>query len=287
MSTSHKCTHGDCEATFKHKRDVQRHINNVHFKIKAFKCEECGKEFTNKTKRQNHVDGVHKLKKKYPCRSCGKAFTGSDGRANHERLVHRNRLVQPASSTNPLATSLPAPSQGPVWVPDSSLAATTRPTSTNTLPFAFPPSTEPFIGELAEYTPLEAIHDNHLAIEAQQTVASFEADPYELSQLISYDTGCELDTWLASLGENQPNEASFEGVSTSGPSNNHTEGRVPEALKKFQREYPLEDLAGLPLEDGEGLVWTLDLNELRWECPSANRAFFCFEVAVSELDTAC
>jgi uncharacterized C2H2 Zn-finger protein len=80
------CTH--CEKSFKCRRDLKRHMNSVHLKMKIFPCLQCDKKFAEKHHVEKHVRGRHMHIKAATCELCNKAFLGKSELNRHNRAIH-------------------------------------------------------------------------------------------------------------------------------------------------------------------------------------------------------
>ena len=71
-------------------RDIKKHKEVVHEKLKNYKCTQCGKDFS-----QNSALNVHLLKihgngiKTIPCDFCEKLFFKRGDKTSHIRLFHK------------------------------------------------------------------------------------------------------------------------------------------------------------------------------------------------------
>ena len=63
------------------------HIKSVHEKLKAYKCECCGKEFSQKNTLNTHLKIVHKNEKDHKCDVCEKHFSQRELK-KHLKIVH-------------------------------------------------------------------------------------------------------------------------------------------------------------------------------------------------------
>ena len=50
-----------CNQIFFSSRNLQRHIESVHEKLKNFECDQCGKKFTRKESLSHHMKFVHQI----------------------------------------------------------------------------------------------------------------------------------------------------------------------------------------------------------------------------------
>ncbi|KAF3689377.1 Gastrula zinc finger protein XlCGF57.1 [Channa argus] len=73
-----------CSKTFKHNKDLQRHIS-CHTGEKPFDCPECGKTFRQKGSLHIHMR-KHTGEKPFSCLVCGKRFTQSGTLSAHMRI---------------------------------------------------------------------------------------------------------------------------------------------------------------------------------------------------------
>lgn len=66
---------------------LKNHINITHKKIKAYKCEHCGKDFGRRTQFVTH-QLVHTKENRYHCQICGKGFKIKQTMQTHLKGVH-------------------------------------------------------------------------------------------------------------------------------------------------------------------------------------------------------
>uniref|UniRef100_A0A1Q3F847 Uncharacterized protein n=1 Tax=Culex tarsalis TaxID=7177 RepID=A0A1Q3F847_CULTA len=85
-----------CPVGFKNQTNLQRHVNNVHFGLKPFACEVCGKEFAQKVEKIAH-EQVHLKEANVPCELCNKTFKTDFRLRVHMRAAHREK--QPGLKT--------------------------------------------------------------------------------------------------------------------------------------------------------------------------------------------
>ena len=70
MKKKWACT--DCDYSTDFKRD-QRHLV-THSKVKAYKCDACGKGFTRNGDLTRHTKSVHTKESQHECEVCKKVF---------------------------------------------------------------------------------------------------------------------------------------------------------------------------------------------------------------------
>lgn len=89
-TTDFVCTYEDCtNKYFGTKRDLERHVNRIHLKLKAPKnhtCELCGKAFANAKAVTFHVRLVHTGERPFQCKLCEKAFTNLVVLNRHQQI---------------------------------------------------------------------------------------------------------------------------------------------------------------------------------------------------------
>ena len=78
-----KCNY--CDVTIKLKRQLKRHIEEIHMRTKSFQCEDCDKLFGRKTYFKKH----NSLNHPYPCNSCKKKFIKRLQLKSHYLSVHK------------------------------------------------------------------------------------------------------------------------------------------------------------------------------------------------------
>ena len=70
-------------------------MDNVHYGVNQFKCEQCTKEFKNKTSLKFHVEKVHEDEgPKYCCHLCKKRFRRGAYLTGHLSSVHDYKWPQ-------------------------------------------------------------------------------------------------------------------------------------------------------------------------------------------------
>ncbi|KAF4529146.1 hypothetical protein B566_EDAN017607 [Ephemera danica] len=81
-----------CGKAFKTEPNLLQHERYYHKNERPFECDECDATFKRKCDLNRHIDMVHITKQKrardFPCDMCNKSFTSSLGRYSHKRLVH-------------------------------------------------------------------------------------------------------------------------------------------------------------------------------------------------------
>lgn len=65
----YQCTY--CSKAFGHSGHLNRHIQSVHLQLRRFKCGICGFQFFQASHLQSHMGHVHNPKKPYACNVCG------------------------------------------------------------------------------------------------------------------------------------------------------------------------------------------------------------------------
>ena len=82
-----KCA--ECSYSFSEKGGLTKHTNRVHLNLKPFECTECQSSFSQKSDLTRHTNGVH-LKLRPMCDQCGKSFFSKQGLQTHINAVHLN-----------------------------------------------------------------------------------------------------------------------------------------------------------------------------------------------------
>ena len=72
---SKKCVCDFCGTCFRHKSELQHHVNGVHLKLKPFQCESCELSFTLNGDLKKHVKEVHQKLKAHKCEYCSASFS--------------------------------------------------------------------------------------------------------------------------------------------------------------------------------------------------------------------
>ena len=78
-----------CKKSFSSKWVLQRHIDNVHKKLKPFQCQECKIYFGQKQDVQRHMNTVQERLSPYKCQECKKSFSQRDYLQIHNNTVHK------------------------------------------------------------------------------------------------------------------------------------------------------------------------------------------------------
>ena len=78
----------NCNALFKRKSNLTRHIKEVHEKKKPFQCKICNSTFTQKHSLISHIKAIHDGEKPFKCISCDASFTQKSNLVSHVRVVH-------------------------------------------------------------------------------------------------------------------------------------------------------------------------------------------------------
>ena len=78
-----------CHRTFNDKRNLNRHFNTRHLKLKPYRCEHCGKSYGQSQDLNRHKKAVHLKQKSYGCIICKKKFAYQNDLARHIRNVHQ------------------------------------------------------------------------------------------------------------------------------------------------------------------------------------------------------
>ena len=69
-------------------QSLKKHVKTVHEKIKAFKCDHCGKCFATKQNMKVHIENVHLDASNSTCDQCGKMFKTVSYLEKHVKMVH-------------------------------------------------------------------------------------------------------------------------------------------------------------------------------------------------------
>ena len=79
----------DCGASFIQKSRLQRHINEVHLKIKPCECDLCAMSFSQKVTLKGHVKVIHQQLRPFKCDLCEMSFAGKDNLKRHVKEIHQ------------------------------------------------------------------------------------------------------------------------------------------------------------------------------------------------------
>ncbi len=87
---THPCN--QCFKVFKNKCDLERHVSNIHLKLKPYSCERCNRSFGLRGNLKKHIDIVHFNKKrvntKVTCPVCSNVYSSSHSLTLHVASVH-------------------------------------------------------------------------------------------------------------------------------------------------------------------------------------------------------
>lgn len=82
----------NCIKVFKNRCDMQRHVSNIHLKLKPFECDRCHRTFGLLGNLKKHIDIVHYNKKrmntKAHCQICGHQYSSNHSLNLHMSSVH-------------------------------------------------------------------------------------------------------------------------------------------------------------------------------------------------------
>ena len=92
-SKQFKCTY--CGKSSTAKKNLKRHVNAVHLKIKPHECDQCEKSFAHKAGLKRHQACRHDVKihqeiKAHKCQRCNKSFSKKETLSCHVKRVHMN-----------------------------------------------------------------------------------------------------------------------------------------------------------------------------------------------------
>ncbi len=85
----HCCTR--CNARFKARGDLARHVLTVHEGKKVYTCTECGKTFGHSGHLNRHKESVHQKRRRHKCTQCGDSFFQASHLQSHVQHVHDRR----------------------------------------------------------------------------------------------------------------------------------------------------------------------------------------------------
>ena len=81
--TRFKCA--DCDAKFSSQKNLQRHIDGVHLKLKPFVCLTCAMKFSENGNLQQHINDVHLQIKSFSCLTCEYKFSSRSNLKRHTK----------------------------------------------------------------------------------------------------------------------------------------------------------------------------------------------------------
>ena len=82
----YRCEH--CDAAFKTRSDMNRHVRIVHEKQRNFPCEHCNSKFSERNKLKRHVQTVHEKLRPYICPICNSGFGEIGNLRQHAHSIH-------------------------------------------------------------------------------------------------------------------------------------------------------------------------------------------------------
>ena len=80
-----------CDLSFASNRNLKRHLQYVHSRVKNFHCEKCDSSFYTNGDLTRHVRGVHLKLKPYSCDQCDLSFLANHKLDRHKKTVHLNQ----------------------------------------------------------------------------------------------------------------------------------------------------------------------------------------------------
>ena len=86
---NHECPICKKKFAFINWRD--RHHKQVHEKIKNYMCHICNKKFPQAQNLGFHISGVHEKLKPYKCQTCGKNFSQVASLSHHNKSIHQKK----------------------------------------------------------------------------------------------------------------------------------------------------------------------------------------------------
>ena len=89
---THLCK--ECNKSFKRGYHLQRHMDTVHKKRRAFKCPSCNFSATRKDSLDRHINQIHTQEKIFYCNECGKHFKQSGNLLRHKETVHLKKKYE-------------------------------------------------------------------------------------------------------------------------------------------------------------------------------------------------
>ncbi|KAG8981440.1 hypothetical protein FRB93_008686 [Tulasnella sp. JGI-2019a] len=84
------CSNEGCDTRFTRQADLQRHLSNVHERLRNFRCTACPKRFGLAANLKTHFLAVHSSEKPVACRipGCDVRFGDQSARIRHEFALH-------------------------------------------------------------------------------------------------------------------------------------------------------------------------------------------------------
>lgn len=76
-----------CHKSFSYANNLYAHKRTVHFGIRSYSCDECGRKFACNRNLQYHMS-THQKEKPYPCDQCHKSFPQPENLARHKKVIH-------------------------------------------------------------------------------------------------------------------------------------------------------------------------------------------------------
>ena len=83
----------ECGSLFQNAFNLKKHVDNVHFKIKAYSCDQCEYKNAKKNNVTRHIASVHKKEKPYECSICQSKFKRLDNLVKHVKKYHKDSVV--------------------------------------------------------------------------------------------------------------------------------------------------------------------------------------------------
>ena len=87
-TVKHDCLCVHCEETFISRAHLKRHVEQVHKKIKNYKCSQCDYNVYLKCTLKRHVSIVHEKTRNFQCTHCDRAFSLKGNLVKHVDQVH-------------------------------------------------------------------------------------------------------------------------------------------------------------------------------------------------------
>jgi hypothetical protein len=70
------------------KRDLRRHVDEVHLKVRNYTCHLCPKSFSKSCNLNTHIETVHQKLQKFVCDVCDERFFAKRYLQKHVQKVH-------------------------------------------------------------------------------------------------------------------------------------------------------------------------------------------------------